>query len=70
MLDLFINSTAFQRVGVQMIDPIDVCSGEAFLSREYWKCYMMQNAWPSFHPTSTCRMAPDSTKGVVDSNLR
>lgn len=71
MLDVFINSTAFQRYGVQMIEPLETCvSDNEFLSRDYWKCYIMQNTWPSFHPTSTCRMGPNATVAVVDSSLR
>lgn len=71
MLDVVINSTAYKRNGIQMIEPFEECleDGE-FLSREYWKCHIQYNTWPSFHPTSTCRMGPNSTVAVVDSKLK
>lgn len=70
MINIFTNTSAFKSVGVEMISQIDTCKEFDIKSRDYWRCYLRQNTWPSFHPTSTCRMAVDGSTGVVDSKLR
>lgn len=71
MMNLFMNSTAYEKYGIQMLSPFETCKADnEFLSREYWKCYVYQMTTPRFHTTSTCRMGPNNTVAVVDSQLR
>ncbi len=70
-MDVFLNSTAFQQIGVQPLDPYDdLCTEHEFGSRDFWKCYIMNRSVPYMHPTSTCRMGPNDTVAVVDSKLK
>ncbi|CAL8118258.1 unnamed protein product [Orchesella dallaii] len=70
MMDLFMNSETFQRYGIEQMDVYEACSEEEFLTRDYWRCLVQQRSFPYFHPTSTCRMGPDSSVAVVDSKLK
>lgn len=71
--DLFLNSTTWQRLGIRWSDTfekIPQCEQFVFPSVEYWTCFVEMNTGPALHPTSTCRMGPNSEVAVVDSRLR
>jgi len=72
--DLFLNSTAYQALGIKWSEtqgiPIEQCAEFQFASVEYWRCYVRYRSTTAFHPTSTCRMGPDSTVAVVNSRLQ
>ncbi|XP_042214795.1 glucose dehydrogenase [FAD, quinone]-like isoform X1 [Homarus americanus] len=47
------------------------CEKELYGSDDYWACYTRHMAQTTFHPSSTCKMAPSSDPyGVVDHRLR
>jgi len=69
-MDLFINSTTFKKYGIQQLDVFEPCRAEQFLSRDYWRCLVQERTMPGYHPTSTCRMGPNSSVAVVDSKLK
>jgi len=73
VVDIFFNSTAFKALGVKWskaTEDLEVCREHSLGSREFFRCYIRYFSRPSFHPTSTCRMGPNSTVAVVDSRLR
>lgn len=70
MLEIFLNTEAFKGVGIQPFGRYEACDQHEYLSREFWKCYIQLNAIPDFHPTSSCRMGPDSSVSVLDSKLK
>ena len=45
------------------------CSSHAFDSDTYWECFTYNTFATADHPTSSAKMAPDSS-GVVDERLR
>lgn len=47
------------------------CAHIAFDKPGYWECYVRQMTSTVYHPTSTCKMGPDSDpEAVVDARLR
>jgi len=73
MVDFFLNSPTYQKLGIRWSDrakPIEQCSQYEFASHDYWKCYVPLMSTTALHPTSTCRMGPNSSVAVVDSKLR
>ncbi|CAL8070792.1 unnamed protein product [Orchesella dallaii] len=70
MMDVFMNSTTYKKYGIQQLDLYEPCQAQEFLSRDYYRCMVQERATPYFHPTSTCRMGPNSTVAVLDSKLR
>ncbi|ODM88017.1 Alcohol dehydrogenase [acceptor] [Orchesella cincta] len=69
MMDVFMNSTTYQKYGIQQLDVYEPCRGEEFLSRNYWSCMIQERTTPYYHPTSTCRIGPDPSIAVLDSKL-
>lgn len=71
MFDIFENTTAYKSLGTRYGGvPIPECESYEFRSRDYWTCYAKQWTYPYAHPTSSCRMGPNSTVAVLDSKLR
>jgi choline dehydrogenase-like flavoprotein len=71
--DLFLNSTTFRAMGIRWSENYEViptCEEWPFPSTEYWTCYIQAYVHSDLHPTSTCRMGPNSSVAVVDSRLR
>jgi len=72
--NIFLNSSILRGFGIQFseehLQKSPVCAALPFPSKEYWKCDIRQRSATDFHPTSTCRMGPNSTVAVVDSKLR
>lgn len=64
-----VNSTLFRSMRSEIIDlGVSQCSHTKFLSRDYWKCFILNTASTSFHPAGTCAMGPEGW-GVVDERL-
>jgi len=73
LTDLFLNSKTFQALGIRWSENaqrIPDCEQFQFPSSEYWRCFVVSQASPALHPTSTCRMGPNRDVAVVDSKLR
>ncbi len=61
--------TAYEGKEIKPILPI--CDRLQYDSDAYWECYARQMTMTLYHPTSTCKMGPDSDNdAVVDSQLR
>ncbi|CAL8130334.1 unnamed protein product [Orchesella dallaii] len=61
-----INTTTMQKFGaVYRGTPHPACGAKAFMSREYWRCAIMQMLHTSFHTVGTCSMG-----SVTDSKFR
>lgn len=51
--------------------PIEECDRFPFRSDDYLRCYIKYSTGTDYHPTSTCKMGPDSdSMAVVDPLLR
>ncbi|CAH1772314.1 unnamed protein product [Owenia fusiformis] len=63
---------AFKDGGFQMsAKHHPLCTTHAFNSDPYWECYIRATPLNVFHPTSTCKMGPESdNNSVVDPRLR
>lgn len=73
VIDYLLGSPLLQSLGIRWSDKgvkLAVCEEHAFPSRDYWRCYARQKSSSDMHPTSTCRMGPNSSVAVVDSKLR
>ena len=47
------------------------CDEHKYHSNAYWKCFVRHTTTTVYHPTSTCKMGPDTDpEAVVDSRLR
>ncbi|XP_016843208.1 glucose dehydrogenase [FAD, quinone] [Nasonia vitripennis] len=46
------------------------CSRYHFCTDAYWECLIRAQTGPENHQSSTCRMAPEASGGVVDHELR
>ncbi|ODM97709.1 Glucose dehydrogenase [FAD, quinone] [Orchesella cincta] len=69
LMDLFMNSTTFQKFGIQQMDVFEPCRAEEFLSRDYWRCLIQERTMPYFTPSPLA--AWDQTALVFGiSNLR
>ncbi|CAL8130330.1 unnamed protein product [Orchesella dallaii] len=61
-----LNTTTMQKFGaVYQGTPHPACGAKTFMSREYWRCAIMQVMHTSFHTVGTCSMG-----SVVDSKFR
>lgn len=71
-LNLVKNTQAFQDINATLATrPINNCKDFEFLTKDYWYCAIKYMTAHNNHPTSTCRMGPNSSQGdVVDSHLR
>ena len=62
----------FQEYGLERVNyPSESCDKFEMDSEDYMKCYVKSFTTTLFHPTSSCKMGPDSDKNaVVDNRLR
>ncbi len=49
---------------------MEMAPGAEVQSDDEWEAYLRQSVDPTYHPVSTCRMAPAKADGVVDARLR
>ncbi|KAF2349775.1 Glucose-methanol-choline oxidoreductase C-terminal [Trinorchestia longiramus] len=66
------NTTAMRNgLGATFYDrPVTGCKHLLYGSDDYWRCFTHRMVSTTYHPTSTCMMAPDSDpNGVVSSRL-
>jgi choline dehydrogenase-like flavoprotein len=69
MMDVFLNSTTFQKYGIQRVEgSYKPCEGRQ--GRDYWRCLVEHKTIYFYHPTSTCRMGPNSKVAVLDSKMK
>ncbi|CAG9134063.1 unnamed protein product [Plutella xylostella] len=65
------NAPYFSRTDSKVVTPdLDECRAFEKGTDEYWVCYVKQLASTTYHAVGTCRMAPLSNGGVVDSSLK
>ncbi|MEE4152589.1 MAG: GMC family oxidoreductase N-terminal domain-containing protein [Erythrobacter sp.] len=48
----------------------EIAPGTGVSQDAEWEAYLRRTVDPTYHPIGTCRMAPDSGRGVVDPKLR
>ncbi|KAG6464930.1 hypothetical protein O3G_MSEX014820, partial [Manduca sexta] len=59
------NSSYFQSVNAELIDPKLPCNNFKYGSQKYWECYALNSATSLYHQTSSCPMG-----SVVDGDLK
>ncbi|CAH1777559.1 unnamed protein product, partial [Owenia fusiformis] len=72
MTETLPKTQAFKDGGFQMSTKHHpLCTTHAFNSDPYWECYIRATPLHLYHPTSTCKMGPESdNNSVVDPQLR
>lgn len=71
MYDIFFNSSTYKQLDPKFTEtPVPACESFEYMSQAYLECYIRENTISYMHPTSSCRMGPNSTVAVVDSKLR
>ena len=63
---------SFKSVGAKLSRRMHhLCKDKTWGSKEYWTCYIRDQVFTVYHPTSTCKMgAFDDKTAVVDPRLR
>ncbi|XP_043597207.1 glucose dehydrogenase [FAD, quinone]-like [Bombus pyrosoma] len=65
-------TSAFRRYGSEMNPkPFPACKNISMYTDPYWECMIREYSMTIYHPTSTCKMGPNSDpEAVVDPRLR
>ena len=63
---------SFKSIGAKISRRIHpLCKEYTWGTDDYWSCFIRQDAFTVYHPTTTCKMGPVSDKEtVVDPRLR